>query len=927
MLSPRTGFSRPQSIEQARQDFKIYMSKLLEHSAALQDALRPDARYTDVGDAGSGGPAWGPSPKEPSEVGASVEDTRGSPAAGATLHAPSTSLSPSYFREEHAWPRAGAVTPPRPRPPLNFSWVAEPPTPRGGVHGGGGGATGRSLFLDSAPSLAPPPEGGRRPSDQHGTARGRLEGENGGFGDEWKAQWSKRLVRGPVHSEYQARFPWPPRSALKTTSAVYATSTSAANTAETRAERSAMTTSPVPRARSVSPLRRRGRDRGRADGGSSSDARKEEGKEKRGPRGTSEPPGGRVDSLTEMPRNELRPSPSANVALQHDVEHVNGNKAVPVGISSVGEDQRVGKDEAPQMEDALVDPPPTSKEIGSGTRCSVSEGREWASGRDDVGGLTDLVSRAVATDGSPVAEANVTEQAWDSGGREAWREQAVGRGETTLTSGRQTLDHSYQSIVTEYMDEFGWPSTLPVPGRRGKRTGMGVDHVGRLLAGKRAQEPRKVLDPGIVAKLGAAADGALRAVRPRHLSEMCRLRSPSPACRRLVLGLVSALGLRWRRWSDIRSRLLGNTSELVGFLKKFDKNRSGLTSATLRPFVEDPSLAPAHVRRVSACMIWVSRWLRALHNYLAAKEGNLSIDMDIGTASLLRTPSAAALPGRASRRLYQTNHGRVHGTPSGLASGSTVEKEVGKCPPSAAKQAPTTQVERRDTATNDGNSRDTATKRHPSHAAATRGDGSSRAPLSTVSGCDVDGGSSMQAGRGGIEGEGRAAGVNFTGSSGGGLDSESQWTAGTVTSRGDVLGAHTYDQVDIGSGVEAGHGEENTQPVRHRYDDGAGALSSLRAPASVGGGAAARVLKGVRGSSRRELSRGAQASHGCIYRHKHKARTPSRIANPKARRPTRTRADPILANVRWPPPVEVRDCDRTEQRSAFSIEHSFLAYE
>lgn len=54
----------------------------------------------------------------------------------------------------------------------------------------------------------------------------------------------------------------------------------------------------------------------------------------------------------------------------------------------------------------------------------------------------------------------------------------------------------------------------------------------------------RVLDPGTVARLGAAADGALRACSPGHLSEMCRLKSPSPACRRLVLGLVAALGLR-----------------------------------------------------------------------------------------------------------------------------------------------------------------------------------------------------------------------------------------------------------------------------------------------------------------------------------------------------------------------------------------------
>ena len=42
--------------------------------------------------------------------------------------------------------------------------------------------------------------------------------------------------------------------------------------------------------------------------------------------------------------------------------------------------------------------------------------------------------------------------------------------------------------------------------------------------------------------------------------------------------------------------------------------------------------------------------------------------------------------------------------------------------------------------------------------------------------------------------------------------------------------------------------------------------------------------KGERGNSRRQLSGGPQTSHGCIYRHKLKARTPSRVANPKVLR-------------------------------------------
>lgn len=52
-------------------------------------------------------------------------------------------------------------------------------------------------------------------------------------------------------------------------------------------------------------------------------------------------------------------------------------------------------------------------------------------------------------------------------------------------------------------------------------------------------------DAALVARLGTAADRALSSASPGHLAEMCRVRSPSPTARRLVLGLVVALGLRW----------------------------------------------------------------------------------------------------------------------------------------------------------------------------------------------------------------------------------------------------------------------------------------------------------------------------------------------------------------------------------------------
>ena len=389
--------------------------------------------------------------------------------------------SPSYFREEHAWPRAGAVTPPRPRPPLNFSWVAEPPSLGAGVREGSCAATGRSLFSDSAASLAPPSEGGGRAPEEHGTATGGFGGA-GRAGDEWKAQWSRRLLRGPMHSEYQDRFPWPPRSALKATSAVYASSApahprgrsaaSASNTAEARVEGSTM--SPVPytsvQARSVSPLRqqRRGRGRGRADGGGSSrGAREEGGLDNLGARGVSEPPRRRrtaADSLTELPWNEPRLSSSVDAAVvQHGsgAEDVTGNEAAtrdraetlvedtaiaaPAGaVPALGGERLVGNGEARRVDDAAVKPFPLSEELGSGTRFNVSSGREWAGGRDRADYATDLHSKVAEAGDSTVAEANAAGRAWDAAGGEAWKQQAVGRGETTMTSGDQTLDYSRQ---------------------------------------------------------------------------------------------------------------------------------------------------------------------------------------------------------------------------------------------------------------------------------------------------------------------------------------------------------------------------------------------------------------------------------------------------------------------------------------------------
>ncbi|CBN76237.1 expressed unknown protein [Ectocarpus siliculosus] len=1006
----------------ARKDFKIYMDKLLEHSTAL-DTFRPDKRHSDAGDTGSGVPAWGPS-LGMSEEGGSVGEARGSPPAGAAVDVTMPPFSPSRFREEkHAWPRAGAVTPPRPRPPPNFSWMAEPGSPAsrrrggggaGGVSGGGARKSLSSADLASSPAPAaggPRIKGGRLSADlgmdDGGRSWGAEEEEGEEDADAWKAQWSRRLSRGPIHSEYQDRFPWPPRSAFLGT-----------------VDDDAFNGAPPP----PHPRGRRASARGagsRAEGGGAGSDRRQGGSAVARGRGGSEPPRGRaaagyprdgggvggeerrrrrpssssVDTAAAGRGGEGSPSDGRRAGTGRlpggDLEMAGGGgrggggggrggrggggaaAVVPFAAGKRGDDRKEGaRQEAWRRGGSAVGSPPPSEQtsglevIGHRTSraSSVYDEKEWEAGRGSEadGGWP---SRAADVGGSSMAGgATLIGSAGDVAAAEVWRGEAVGRGEVTTMSGGRTLDFSSQSILTEYMDEYAWPSSLPAPGRRGKRSGMGVDHVGRLLAGRRAEEPaRKLPDPAVVARLGAAADRALGAGSLGHLSEMCRLKSPPLACRRLMLGLVIALGLRWRRWSDIRTHLLGNKPELQGFLKRFNKDRAGLASTALLPFVEDPSLSPAEVRRVAACMVWVPRWLHALHDYLAVKEGK---ELDVDTMPMFQEPATSRSRAKLARRRQSSGcraHGTVPGTvpPDGASKGregrrpgageggsGTQPRKSGTAAAAGATAATMGLSEQKHDQGHHHGRGGTRKTRRPSRAAATRGDDSTCPPGSTPTGGDTEGGSRGEGfryfGEGGRGGDGGKVDVD------GDLESESQWTVGTVTSRGDVLRTPTEDQVDIGSSVVVGGGKGNVRKAPHKHAGGGGgggggrSLSSSGVPASPPrrrvrstGDAARRAGTGTlgfeetlapkggrRGSVRRGLSRGdTQASHACIYRHKHKGRTPSRVANPKARRPVQAAHDPILANTRWPPPVDVPAQERTEQRSAYSLEHSFLAYD
>ncbi|CAN0012537.1 unnamed protein product [Ectocarpus sp. 8 AP-2014] len=533
MLSGRAGCSQPHAIEQARKDFKIYMNKLLEHSTALE-TFRPDKHHSDVGDTGSGVPAWGPS-LGMSEEGGSVGEARGSPPAGAAVDVTMPPFSPSRYREEkHAWPRAGAVTPPRPRPPPNFSWMAEPGSPAsrcrrggGGVSGGGARKSLSSADFASSPAPAaggPRIEGGRLSEDLGMDDGGRSWGaeEEEGDADAWKAQWSRRLSRGPIHSEYQDRFPWPPRSAFLGTAG-----DDAFNDAPP---------APHPRGRRA-PARGGGSDRrqwgsavargrggsepprGRAAEGYPRDGGGVGGEERRrrrpssssvdtaaaGRGGEGSPGGGRRAGTGRLPGGDLDTaggSGGRGGGGGGGGESGGGAAAVaPFVAGKRGDDRKEGaRQQAWRRGGSAVGSPPPSEQtsglevIGHRTSraSSVYDEKEWEAGRGSEadGGWP---SRAADVGGSSVAAgATLVGRAGDVAAAEVWRGEAVGRGEVTMMSGGRTLDFSsQQSILTEYMDEYAWPSTLPAPGRRGKRSGMGVDHVGRLLAGRRAEEPAR----------------------------------------------------------------------------------------------------------------------------------------------------------------------------------------------------------------------------------------------------------------------------------------------------------------------------------------------------------------------------------------------------------------------------------------------------
>lgn len=137
--------------------------------------------------------------------------------------------SPSYSLKVHLWPRAGVATLPHHRIPPQFSWERQSPPPESVDHGGrscddDGVDVDRALFLPrgeagisnlGAGAAVRTHQLGEDSDNRKGVADGN--GDIGpGTGSGWKATWAKRFAHGPIHSEYQDKYLWPPESACVT---------------------------------------------------------------------------------------------------------------------------------------------------------------------------------------------------------------------------------------------------------------------------------------------------------------------------------------------------------------------------------------------------------------------------------------------------------------------------------------------------------------------------------------------------------------------------------------------------------------------------------------------------------------------------------------------------------------------------------------
>ncbi|CAM9423642.1 unnamed protein product, partial [Choristocarpus tenellus] len=236
------GCGEPHTIHRGREDFRIYMSKMLERSSAL-DTFRPGG-HTRALSMGAISARTQPINTTPTPT--HLTDGRHSKYVTSDE---GKFNSPGFYRDCRHWPRAGKAVGEESCIPLNLSGEsrgllsslsphdgkqfndnplgtvltdslmlgrgARTPERRRGSVGKSGQYLSSHMVLDDQSEA--------REEEKREEKWDKEEGQDGNEsfnGDGWKAAWSRRLHRGPLQSDYQSSYRWPPARPLMQSSPV-----------------------------------------------------------------------------------------------------------------------------------------------------------------------------------------------------------------------------------------------------------------------------------------------------------------------------------------------------------------------------------------------------------------------------------------------------------------------------------------------------------------------------------------------------------------------------------------------------------------------------------------------------------------------------------------------------------------------------------
>ncbi|KAG5180500.1 hypothetical protein JKP88DRAFT_349577 [Tribonema minus] len=475
----------------------------------------------------------------------------------------------------------------------------------------------------------------------HGNSSGCDEDNDGlesGYGSDvenqdWKQVWSERFKKGPLRTDYQAHFSWPPATAYSSpvkppgapppplpptpppkTAFAHARAGAAARSLDQH-DASSIRGQRVRPQGSVADVPSSALRGATAGGGGSGGGAEEDGdvEEQRGEAGDAH--------LTPLPARAWGGAAGEGAAAA---------AAAPeqaVRQKGAGDPTARQDNVAYLLGEEGARPPPSPARSG---RAEAAQPE-----RDDVRQLLDDWSQRA----SPL----------HTGRREPL--QRAARAKRHGTDGRPLHDGGPQrSAMYTAQGERACATSCP-GGAHGERE---EDSVGALLhARARLPPPPPAPSPTQLGAFAASVDRAQAAVKGRDLAVLCALPRPPAAVRALVHGVVSLLAPHVRmRWEELRTHVLRNGYNFARLLDGFNKDAPAVTPAALA-FTTQRWAQPDFISGIATAARGLATWLQALHAYAAYKAGPtaaLPLPPPMRAAPQPLTPAAAAAGNAAAAR-------------------------------------------------------------------------------------------------------------------------------------------------------------------------------------------------------------------------------------------------------------------------------------